>query len=114
MSCCEETLHAPPAIFGRLFVVDLAIVGMEAVLRAGIDVNGEPALAGGLQRSAHSRHIAERDGLIILGVEAEDRRLSFWNARGSEVRSRLVNWRCASAIYRRIWARKCLSGRYQS
>jgi hypothetical protein len=39
MSCCEETLHAPPAIFGRLFVVDLAIVGMEAVLRAGIDVN---------------------------------------------------------------------------
>jgi hypothetical protein len=75
MSCCEETLHAPPAIFGRLFVVDLAIVGMEAVLRAGIDVNGELALAGGLQRSAHSRHIAERDGLIILGVEAEDRRL---------------------------------------
>src|SRR5262245_45158991 len=65
--------HLLPGVFGRVLAVAGAIIGMEAVRRAGVNLDLE-SLSRRLQRPLQRVDLAYRNALVCLAVEAEHRR----------------------------------------
>src|SRR5215216_4095617 len=72
----EPGLHLIPGVFGGLLAVARAVIGMEAMRRARIDLE-LGGLAGCLQVRFHLLDLSNRNSLVRFAVEAEHRRLHF-------------------------------------
>src|SRR5262249_30802367 len=80
--------HLIPGILGRILAVAGAIIGMEAVRRARIDLDLE-GLPSRLQRPLQRVDLTYRDALVRVAIEAEHRRFTPRRPSEGPLRQRL-------------------------
>src|SRR5262245_6567790 len=77
----EPGLHVGPGGFGRFGPVAGTVIGVEAVRRAGEDLELS-GLASGSEGRLHRLDLGDGDALVGLAVKAEHRRLHFGSELG--------------------------------